>query len=238
MKKILLTLILVFTFFKIEACSCGQTKIVNAYSILDFIGVIEFKTLTEIENANGIYQSTYKIKELFKGNSDERIYVESLKGSSCEFIPEKNKEYLILGYKTKKGKIITSICLANVNPSKNILSILRYLSKEKIEQNISSNLRQIVKKEIDYTLFEKGIKGIFLYKVDLDSDLKIKTIIPQNENAKNNFNEKIRGELKNKIYYQKNKKELKLKKEKLTSYIILNWEENYENERILTTSKI
>ena len=68
--------------------------------------------------------------------------------------------------------------------------------------------------------------------------MKIKEIIPQNENAKKNFNEKIRNELKNKIYYQKSEKEIKLKKEKLTSYIILNWETNYENERIITTSKL
>ena len=68
--------------------------------------------------------------------------------------------------------------------------------------------------------------------------MKIKEIIPQNENAKKNFNEKIRNELKNKIYYEKNEKEIKLKKEKFTSYIILNWETNYENERIITTSKL
>jgi hypothetical protein len=37
-------------------------------------------------------------------------------------------------------------------------------------------------------------------------------------------------QIKNKIYYQKNEEELKLKKGNLTSYIILNWEENYENE--------
>ncbi|WP_218597756.1 hypothetical protein [Polaribacter sp. NJDZ03] len=234
----ILTFLLLITSFYSFACSCSQIKIVNAYSNLEFIGIVEFQTLNEIENSESIYESTYIIKELYKGNRNEKIYINSMKGSSCSFLPEKNSEYLILGYKENDGKTMISFCLAQGNPKKESLSILRKLSKEKIEQNISSNLRQIAKEEINNNLFEKSVKGIFLYKVHLDSELKIKEIIPQNENAKKNFNEKIRNEFKNKIYYQKSEEEIKLKKEKLTSYIILNWGKNYENERIITTSRL
>ena len=234
----ILTFSLLITSFYSFACSCSQIKIVNAYSNLEFIGIVEFQTLNEIENSKSIYESTYIIKELYKGNRNEKIYVNSMKGSSCSFLPEKNSEYLILGYKENDGKTMISFCSAQGNPNKESISILRKLSKEKIEQHISSNLRQIAKEEINYNLFEKSVKGIFLYKVHLDSELKIKEIIPQNENAKKNFNEKIRNEFKHKIYYQKSEEEIKLKKEKLTSYIILNWGKNYENERIITTSRL
>ena len=234
----ILTFLLLITSFYSFACSCSQIKIVNAYSNLEFIGIVEFKTLNEIENSESIYESTYIIKELYKGNKNEKIYINSMKGSSCSFLPAKNSEYLILGYNGNDGKTMISFCLVQGNPNKESLSILRKLNKERIEQNITSNLRQITKEEINYNLFEKSVTGIFLYKVHLNSEMKIKEIIPQNENAKKNFNEKIRNELKNKIYYEKKEKEIKLKKEKFTSYIILNWETNYENERIITTSKL
>lgn len=237
-RQYILTIIFFIASVNSFACSCSSIKIVNAYSNMNFIGIVEFQTLNEIENSESIYESTYMIKELFKGNKNEKIYINSMKGSSCSFLPEKNNEYLILGNKEKDGKTMISFCLVQGNPSKKSLSILRKLSEEKIEQNISSNLRQIIKKEIDSTLFEKSVKGIFLYKVYLYSDLKIKKIIPQNENAKKNFTEKIRDELRNKINYQKNEEELKLKNENLTSYIILSWEKNYENERIITTSRL
>jgi hypothetical protein len=234
----ILTFLLLITTVYSFACSCAQIKIVNAYSNLEFIGIVEFQTLNEIENSESIYESTYIIKELYKGNRNEKIYINSMKGSSCGFLPEKNSEYLILGYKENDGKTMISLCLAQGNPNKQSLSILRKLSKEKIEKDISSNLRQFTKEEINYNLFEKSVKGIFLYKVYLDSELKIKEIIPQNENAKKNFNKKIRNEFKNKIYYQKSEEDIKLKTEKLTSYIILNWGKNYENERIIKTSRL
>lgn len=237
-KQYILTIILLIVSINSFACSCSSIKIINAYSNLNFIGIVEFQTLNQIENNKSIYESTYIIKELYKGNKDEKIYINSMKGSSCAFLPEKNREYLILGYKNRNGRTTISFCLVQGNPGKKSLSILRNLSKNKIGENISENLRQINKKEIKYNLFEKSVNGIFLYKVQLDSELKIKKIIPQNENAKNNFNETIENELKDKIYYKKNKDYLKLEKEDLTSYIILNWEENYENERIITTSKI
>lgn len=238
MKKILITLILFFTIFKVQACSCSQFKIVNAYSLFEFIGIVEFQTLKEIDNSDGIYESTFEVKELFKGNRNEKIYVDSMQGSSCGFVPEKNKKYLILGSKEKNGKTMIAFCSVIGNPSKKSLSILRDLKKEKIEQNISSNLQQIMKNEINNSIFEKSVEGIFLYKVYLNSDLKITEIIPQNENAKKNFNEKIRTELKDKIYFENFEKELKLKKGNLTSYIILSWEKNYENKRIITTTKL
>ena len=115
----------------------------NAYSNLEFIGIVEFKTLNEIENSESIYESTYIIKELYKGNKNEKIYINSMKGSSCGFLPEKNSEYLILGYKENDGKTMISFCLVQGNPNKESLSILRKLNKERIEQNITSNLRQI-----------------------------------------------------------------------------------------------
>jgi hypothetical protein len=237
-RKNILTFLLLITSFYSFACSCTRIKIVNAYSNFEFIGTVEFQTLNEIEKSESIYESTYIVKELYKGNRKEKIYINSMKGSSCSFLPEKNSEYLILGYKENGGKTMISFCLAQGNPNKENLSILRKLSKNKIEQNISSNLRQIAKGEINHNLFEKSVNGIFLYKVHLDSEFKIKEIIPQNENAKKNFNEKIRNEFKNKIYYQKSEEEIILKKEKLTSYIILNWEQNYKNQRVITTSRL
>ncbi|WP_298767704.1 hypothetical protein [uncultured Polaribacter sp.] len=235
--RILTFLLLIKSFYSFS-CSCIPKKIINAYSNLNFIGIVEFQTLNPIQNNENIYESTFLIKELFKGNKNEKIYINSMLGSSCGFLPDLKSEYLILGVKKKDGKTMISYCLAQGNPNKESLSILRKLNREKIEQNITSNLLQIVKKEINYNLFEKSVKGIFLYKVHLNSELKIKEIIPQNENAKKNFNEKIRNEFKNKIHYQKSEEEIKLKTEKLTSYIILNWEENYENERIITTSRL
>jgi len=238
MKKIILVLILTTTFTETFGCSCSSMKITNAYSTLDFIGIIEFKSLTEIENNYGIYKSTFEIKELFKGKENEKIFVDSMKGSSCSFIPQKNSKYLIFGYKNTDGKIMTSFCLAQGNPDKRSLSILRYLKKKKIENEISSNLRQTLNNEINSNLFEKSINGIFLYKVILNSDLRIKEILPSNENAKRNFNEKIRKELTSKIGYKINEVDKGIRTENLISYIILTWEYNYENDKIITTTKL
>lgn len=238
MKKTTLTLLLTITFLKSFGCSCGPMKIMNAYSILDFIGVVEFKSLTEVENNYGIYKSTFEIKELFKGKNDEKIFVDSMKGSSCSFLPQKNNTYLILGYKTIDGKIMTSFCLAQGNPNKKSLSILRYLKKKKIENEISSNLRQTLKNELNPNLFEKSVNGVFIYRVALDSDLKIKKIFPCNRNAKRNFNEKVRKELKRTISYKINEEEKGFKIDNLTSYIILTWEDNYESERVITTTRL
>ena len=237
-RKYILTIIILITSVNSFACSCIPKKIINAYSNLNFIGIVEFQTLNPIQNNENIYESTFVIKELFKGNKNEKIYINSMLGSSCGFLPELKSKYLILGVKKKDGKTMISYCLVQKKPSKESLSILRKLSDEKVEQNLTSNLRQIEKGKIDHTLFEKSIKGILLYKVYLNSELKIKEIIPQNENSKNNFNENIRKEFKKRMYYLKKDDEIKLKKENLISYIILNWENNYENERIITTTKL
>jgi hypothetical protein len=238
MKRIFLTIILSTIFVRAFACSCGSMKITNTYSILDFIGIVEFKNLTELKNSYGIYKTTFELKELFKGKVNEKIFVDSMKGSSCSFIPEKNRKYLIFGYKNKDGKIMTSFCLAQGNPDKKSLSILRYLKKKKIGNEISSNLRQTLRNKINSNLFEKSVNGIFLYKVVLDSNLKFKEILPNNKNAQRNFSEKIKKELEAKISYELNEKDKGIKNEKFISYIILTWEKNYENERIITTTRL
>jgi hypothetical protein len=43
------------------------------YSILNFIGIVEFQTLNQIENSENIYKSTYVIEEFYKGNKDKKI---------------------------------------------------------------------------------------------------------------------------------------------------------------------
>tara|TARA_B100000787_G_C16096221_1_gene251284 strand:+ start:150 stop:785 length:636 start_codon:yes stop_codon:yes gene_type:complete len=211
---------------------------VNAFSNLDFIGIVEFESINRIENSYGAYESKIIFKELFKGNKKEKFIIDSQEGSSCSFMPETKSEYLILGYKNEQGIIEISFCSARIPPNEQELLILRKLSENQILTKISINLNQILKEEIDSLLFGKYKSGFFLYKVILNSDLTLKEITPENRMAKNHFNSKVRNELIKKIKYKKTREKFKLESGKLTSYIILNWTENYENKKIITTTKL
>ena len=234
MRKQLLILVLFLISAKVLGCSCGPTKIVNAYSIYNFIGVVEFTSLTKIENSYGMYESTFNIKELFKGIRSQKIYIDSMEGSSCGFLPKKNTPYFIFAYKTRKGKTVISYCQAQSNPDEKTVSIVRELSRRKIGQTMSSNLRQRLKGDLNSELFESSLNAIFIYKVSLNSDLSISKIQPQNEHASMNFNEEIKRELKKKIVYEINEDDIKTKKKNLTSYIILDWQINYEDQRVIS----
>ena len=137
-----LTFIFLITSAFTFACSCSQIKIVNAFSNLDFIGIVEFESIKRIENSYGAYASKVLVKELFKGNKNEKFIIDSQEGSSCSFLPEIKSEYFILGFKNEKGIIEISFCSAQKYPNKNELSILRNVVKKNEFQNISSNLNQ------------------------------------------------------------------------------------------------
>ena len=237
-KQFIITITFLISSISSIACSCSGIKIVTAFSNLDFIGIVEFESINRIENSYGAYDSKILFKELFKGNKSEKFILDSQEGSSCGFMPETKSEYLILGYKNEQGIIEISFCSARTHPNDEELLILRKLSENKISTKISTNLHQILKEEIDSLLFGEYKNGFFLYKVNLNSDLTLKEIIPENRMAKNHFNSKVRNELIKKIKYKKAREKLKLKSVKLSPYIILTWSENYENKRIITTTKL
>ena len=215
-----LILLCLCTTFNSFSCSCPNISLINAYSYFDFIGTVQFENLREV-NDYGLYASEVNIQELFKGNTVQKIFINSQKGSSCNFIPEENISYFILGSKNENGQIEISLCTA-FNPSS--IKNINILKQHKLEV-IDTNLKQRFNGKIKNSLFNKKLTGYFIYKVILNSDLSISQILPINQNALDNFNSGIRFEFLKKISYHKINPELSFTKDKLTSYIILNWEE-------------
>lgn len=238
MKNLIFTFILFIFTPTLFACSCPQIKIINVFSNFEFIGIVQFESLKEVKKKSNYFESKIKIKELFKGESIGKLYIHSDKGSSCEFMPEMNSDYFILGFKNDSGMIETSFCLTYEFPNNEKLSIFRELVKERGSDEITSNLIQYVKEDIDAKLFKKDVNGYFLYRVLLNSDLSIKEIIPVNNNAIINYDDKVRNDLKRKIFYRKADDKIKLGKTEFNSFLILNWSENQKNEKIITPTKL
>lgn len=238
MNKTFLLIIALIITATTYACTCPLIKITNAFSHLEFIAIVEFQSLHQIENNSGYYKSNIKINELFKGNNISELLIDSGEGSSCGFSPRINTEYFILGYKNEQGLIKTTYCLAYSSPDVEKLSILRELAQKEISVQLTPNLRQELEDELNSTLFEKSVKGTFFYEVILNSDLEIKEIIACNENAERNLTNKIINELKQKIKYERFEENQKVTDKKIISFIILNWSTNYENEKIITATKI
>lgn len=238
MKKTILTIFILICTTISFACSCPSIKIINAYSNFDFMGTVQFKSLMVIEKSSGYFESKIEIKELFKGDDKSKLFIYSDKGSSCEFIPELNTDYFILGLKNMSGEIEISFCSANSIPNEEKLSILRELVKESHSINISSNLIQQVKGDINPKFFKKSKCGFYLYKVLLNVDLSIKKILPLNENARMHQNDEVMDDLKSKVYYIKTDDKSKLDNSILTSFIILGWSENGKKEKIIRPTSL
>lgn len=238
MKKTYLAIILLLATITTYACTCPLIKITNAFSHFEFIAIVEFQSLHEIENNPGYYQSKFKINELFKGNNISELLIVSGEGSTCGFSPRINTKYFILGYKNEEGLIETSYCLTYNSPDDEKLSILRELAQKEISVQLTPNLRQELVDELNSTLFEELVTGTFLYEVILNSDLEIIEIIACNANAERNFNEQIKKEIKQKIKYERFEENQKIPSQKISSFILLSWTENYENEKVITATKI
>ncbi|MAD96099.1 MAG: hypothetical protein CMB99_02120 [Flavobacteriaceae bacterium] len=209
----------------------------NAFSFFEFIGIVEFESVQKIENSNGYYESKYKISKVYKGKGKPEIYINSQEGSSCSFIPGRNTKYLILGERIN-GKIEISFCSAMQVPDKNKLAILDNLVSLDLPNKTSFKLFQTFNEDINPSLFSKSVNGTFIYEVVLNSKLNIEKLSPLNDNAKNSFNEKVRTELLRKIRFKRISEYKKENNSKLTSYIILNWTTNYENEKVFGATRL
>lgn len=236
MKKIILTLV-VFSTIKIFACSCSQFRLTNVISGIEFIGIVKFKSLKETSIHSEIYKAEFEIKEQFIGNKNAELFIESQEGSSCGFLPESGSEYFILAYKNENGLLATSFCLARNVPNNEILSILREVRESKIYYQTTRNLRQITKKKINSSLFEKNFKGAFIYEVNLNSNFKVTNLKPFNTRARKNFNENIKQDLTKSFEYMKMDENLKMKDEVFKTFIILSWSKNYEEELVFESTK-
>ncbi|SNR14835.1 exported protein of unknown function [Tenacibaculum jejuense] len=231
--KYFLLFLLLISSYQSFACSCSPIKLMNAFSYADFIGVVQFESIKELNKNPGFYSSKIKIEELFKGNSNDAIFINSQKGSSCHFIPSNGVSFFILGFKNEQNLIEVSFCTALLSSSINHKDILRNISKKHKNKPIAYQFVQRLKGNINQTLFSKT-KEPLIYKVTLNSDASISNIIPENKIAQQNFNSGIRFELLKKVSFTKPDAKLKYKKDQLVSYIILKWTKNLDNETILT----
>ena len=190
MKKSLTLFLRLLTYTSISACSCTSMKAVNVFSYFEYIGIVEFQSITEIKNDSNYYSSTHTLKRLFKGSKNSNIYINSLKETSCAFIPKIGREYLILGER-RNGRIEISFCSAMRVPSEETLIKLDQLIQLGVDKRTSRNMYQTVREQIDSQLFPKEEKGIFIYKIKLDQELKITALSPFNTIAKSHFNKEV-----------------------------------------------
>ncbi|CAL2081551.1 conserved protein of unknown function [Tenacibaculum sp. 190524A02b] len=237
MKKIILIIFLLSTVTSF-GCSCSQLRLTNAFSGIEFIGIIKFTSLKKVSDFEEFYKVEYEVIEQFVGNKKTELFIESQESSSCSFIPEINFEYFILAYKNENGFLVTSFCLAKNIPTFKVLSILREVTKANIHKNTTQNIIQYTKEKLNTNLFKKEIKGALIYEVNLNSNLEVTNLKPYNDKAKNNFNKRIKKELRDKFRYKKMNKELKIKGENFKAFIVLNWIENYKRKLVIETTKI
>ena len=237
MKSIFTSVFLIFLFISNSySCSCPQIKFINAFSYFEFIGIVEFEDFAALKKDSNLYKTSIKFKEIFKGEKTQ-IMINSQIGSSCGFLPTKKEDYLIYGNKNDLGLIEISFCSArNLNNSFNKESVFNLKKLREIIpfNEITENIQQINKIEIDKKLFNLTLNELLVYKVKLNSKNEIIEIKPMNNNSLKNFSELINSELKNKIKFRKQNPDIEIKEKIRNTYIILKLEKDYENEIRIT----
>jgi antitoxin component YwqK of YwqJK toxin-antitoxin module len=137
----------------------------DAYTI--FIG-----TADSIGNCNNTRTVSFKIKKLYKGNSQDQISIDGVDcKSSCALSFEKDQNYLVYVYKDSENKLRIYPCTGT----------RRTLTKDETTQEIKQaekfNTLYYLKKEIE--LWEHEIE--FLEKIPPLKDGKIKTFYPNGQ---------------------------------------------------------
>jgi len=170
MKKTIFLVIFIFSFFKMNACSCETPKPIVEFESSEF--VFEGKVISKVYAKDFLtYTITFEVLKQYKGSNNPKILKFTLKSekkytgewTSCDWNVNKNENWLVYAYYWK-DKLNFSYYCSNSKPiGKRIIS--------EREQNILNNANDF---EIDKYTFT-NLDGSFTNakpKANIDSILK------------------------------------------------------------------
>ncbi len=196
MKNVIIFLLILF-FQQTVACDCAVVPLMERIANADFIATAKILEIKSDKVNPNFHNIEIEIIDLFKGNYESHLKINSVLNSSCAFFTPENTTWLIFAKQNINGDLSFGYCSGALqldrefkserypNADRNYknsielkLQILQYLKNANIKPRNEFRLKTNISSQFlaDFKGFEVQKEHFAFYELTVDKDLSIKKV--------------------------------------------------------------